>query len=115
MSDKISLRLKDTQPLIESFRYTNGLNTSKAIRFIIEDYFRIREATEANKTINKPDYKKLIEDLSQIKKDMDEVKSNTNTILNMLLVIGFNDENLKDEFVKYFPEYFTFPDTTDAD
>jgi len=91
---KISVTLLESEKKVEKFRLSRGLNFSEALRYIIDDYFE-RLSKSNTDFFNSG----VIDEMKTIKSEVIEVK-------NMVLVIGHNDDELHEEFVKYFPKYF---------
>ena len=111
-SEITSVTLAKSKRLVEDFRKEKGLNFSEALRFIIEDYFRIMRKLDKARSADLEKVLDLvagkgadtfnhavIEDLNDIKNSMQEVRS-------MLLVVGDSDERYREAFCKYFPKYF---------
>lgn len=112
-SGSAHVTLLKTKRLVEDFRNERGFNNfSEALRFIIEDYFKLLKkldqarradfdkvcdliAGQGDKGLNSA----VIEDLDMIKGSIDEVRK-------MVLVLGSSDDQLKEAFIKYFPKYF---------
>lgn len=112
-SNTISVYMDDTRHLVESLQKKKGFKSfSEALRFIIEDYFRlIHKLDEARSA----DFEKVCDLLSgnggsgfnsAVAEDLDLIKNEMVEIKNMLLVVGHSDEQLRMEFAKYFPKYF---------
>jgi hypothetical protein len=109
----ISVYMDDSRRLVESLQKKKGFKSfSEALRFIVEDYFRlINKLDEARSA----DFEKVCELLSgnggngfnsAVVEDLDLIKNEIVELKNMLLVVGNSDERMRMEFAKYFPKYF---------
>jgi hypothetical protein len=109
MTETTSITLLETKRIVDDFRHSKGLNFSEALRFIIKDYFKMRseKAMRGNAEDSvTSEIQQLKEEIAELRKDNEELKFNTDVALKMLIVIGYNDDDLRDEFVRYFPRYF---------
>lgn len=97
MPDRVTLRLQELKSKVENFGKKRGMNLSETIRFIVEDYFKITQVLPQK--VDENFHLSVIDEMKTIKSEVTEVK-------NMVLVIGHNDDELHEEFVKYFPKYF---------
>lgn len=109
MAETTSITLLETKGIVDDFRHSKGLNFSEALRFIIKDYFKIRSekamrADAEDSVIS--EIQRLKEEIAELQRDNEELKFNTDVAIKMLIVIGHTDDELRPEFIKYFPRYF---------
>jgi hypothetical protein len=112
-SGKVCVTLLKSKNLVEDFQKKNGhANFSEALRYIIEDYFKLREKLDQARTA---DFEKLFDLLSgkacndfngAVIEDLNEIKGTMEELRNMFLVVGNCDERFREGFIKYFPKYF---------
>jgi hypothetical protein len=105
--------LAGSKPLVEELLKKKGFKSfSEALRFIIEDYFRLIGKLDEARVA---DFEKICDLLagkggngfnSAVIEDLDQIKTDTDEIKKMLLVVGHSDERLRTEFANYFPKYF---------
>ena len=98
---------------MEEFKNERGFRTfSEALRFIIDDYFKLRQQLDEARDA---DFSKVCELIAgkggsgfnqAVIEDLDELKGAMNEVKNMLLVVGSADDKLKAQFAEYFPQYF---------
>lgn len=112
-SGSAHVTLLKTKRLVEDFQKERGIgNFSEALRYIIEDYFKIRRKLDEARTA---DFERLCDLISgkggndftvAVIEDLDALKHSVEEVKNMLLVVGHTDDRLHEAFVKYFPKYF---------
>lgn len=112
-SGSAHVTLLRTKQLVEDFRKENRIgNFSEALRYIIEDYFRLRKKLDEARHA---DFEKVCDLLAgkggsefngAVVEDLDEIKSSLDEVRKMVLVIGHTDAQFRPEFAKYFPKYF---------
>ena len=112
-SDRTSVVLAGTKQRVEALQQKKGFKSfSEALRFVIEDYFRLIQKLDEARSA---DFEKVCDLLSgnggngfnsAVAEDLDLIKSEMVEIKNMLLVVGNSDDHLQMAFAKYFPKYF---------
>ena len=111
-SEVTSVTLLKSKRLVEDFRKEKGLNFSEALRFIIEDYFKIIKKLDQAR---RADFEKVLDLVAgkgadkfnhAVIDDLNEIKSSMQEIRSMLLVVGDSDDRFREGFIKYFPKYF---------
>lgn len=111
-SEITSVTLQKSKRLVEDFRKEKGLNFSEALRFIIEDYFRIISRLDQAR---RADFDKVLDLVAgkgadefnhAVIDDLNDIKGSMQEIRNMLLVVGNADDRFREGFIKYFPKYF---------
>lgn len=112
-SGSAHVTLLRTKHLVEDFRKEMGFKTfSEALRFIVEDYFKLRSKLDQTRYA---DFEKMsdliagtgsndfegavIEELTELKQAVSEIK-------NMLVIVSQIDPKWLGLFQKYFPKYF---------
>jgi hypothetical protein len=105
--------LLKTKRVVKDFQEEKGFRSfSEALRFIIEDYFRLRNKLDESRDADFErvcdliagkgfdDFNKgVVEDLSNIKGSLTEIR-------NMIALISQIDSKWLEQFQKYFPKYF---------
>lgn len=112
-SGKVCVTLLNSKNRVEEFQKKNGLaNFSAALRYIIEDYFKLREKLDQARGA---DFDKLFDLLSgkagndfnsAVIEELNTIKGTMEELRNMFLVVGNCDERFREGFIKYFPKYF---------
>lgn len=105
--------LLKTKRVVRDFQEEKGFRSfSEALRFIIEDYFRLRNKLDESRDADfervcdliagkgiKDLNKGVIEDLSYLKDSVTEIR-------NMIALVSQIDSKWLEQFQKYFPKYF---------
>ncbi len=112
-SGKVSVTLLKTRRLVEDFREDRGFKTfSETLRYIIEDYFRLRAKLDESRDA---DFEKVCDLIAgkgmggidrSIVEDLEYLKSSVTEIRNMLAIVSKIDPQWLELFQKYFPKYF---------
>lgn len=113
MSFASCVTLLKTKRLVEDFQEDKGFKTfSETLRFIIEDYFRLRSKLDQSRDAAfdrvcdmisgkvENEFNKLVAE------DLEYLKSAVTEIRNMLTIVSHIDPKWRELFQKYFPKYF---------
>jgi spore coat polysaccharide biosynthesis predicted glycosyltransferase SpsG len=112
-SGSAHVTLLKSKRLVEDFKEERGFKTfSEALRYVVEDYFRLRRQLDEARDA---DFNRVCELIAgkggsdfnrAVIEDLDALKGTMNEVKNMLLVVGSADDKLKAALAEYFPQYF---------
>ena len=105
--------LLKTKRLVKDFQEEKGFRSfSEALRFIIEDYFRLRNKLDESRDA---DFDRVIDLLSgkgvedfnkEVVEDLGYLKDSVKEIRNMIALVSQIDSEWLKQFQKFFPKYF---------
>ena len=105
--------LLKTKRVVKDFQEEKGFRSfSEALRFIIEDYFRLRNKLDESRDA---DFNRVIDLLSgkgmedfnkEVVEDLGYLKDSVTEIRNMIALVSQIDSKWLEQFQKFFPKYF---------
>jgi hypothetical protein len=106
--------LAKTKYMVEDFQENRGFkNFSETLRFIIEDYFRLRSRLDESRDAA---FDRVCDMISgkdagggfnqEVARDMEYLKDSVTEIRNMLAIVSQIDPKWLELFQQYFPKYF---------
>jgi HD superfamily phosphohydrolase len=112
-SGAVCVTLLKTKRVVKDFQEEKGFaSLSETLRFIIEDYFRLRNKLDESRNADfervcdliagkgADDFnKEVIEDLGYLKDSVTEIR-------NMIALVSQIDPKWLEQFRQYFPKYF---------